>query len=104
VIGSESAKSTSYHATPRVSTPGVCRFYALFRDFSHAGAASLDLFASGLRASNCCLINAGSAVLMLWLGSKLSRAEPPSRDQELPHSSTTVLYPKWQIMAGFVRL
>lgn len=50
-IGSESAEPTSYHPTPRVSTPGVGHFYAPFNDFSHPSAAHLGLCIAPERAA-----------------------------------------------------
>jgi hypothetical protein len=50
-IGSDSAKPTSYQAAPRVLTPGVGRFYAPFRTFSHHSATALDLSNGPKRAA-----------------------------------------------------
>ena len=51
MIGSESAQPSSYHPTPRVSTPGVTRFYAPFCAFSHFSVTHLGLSFAATRAA-----------------------------------------------------
>ena len=77
-------QTSSYHPTPRGSTPGVCPFEAPFRHFSHPEpllSASLD---RGRELATRAFQTLVSAARLLFFAPKLSRAEPPNRDQQLP--------------------
>ena len=82
-IGSESAKHSSYYPTPRVSTPGVARFYAPFCDFSRPSAANLDLSLTPARAAKHYSKSLRFLDTLPALSRKLSSPLPRRGDNEL---------------------
>ena len=82
LIGSESAKPTSYHPTPRVLTPGVGHFYALFRDISHPSADNLCLSLAPVRAVKLLPESLHFPDAVPLFGRKLSSALPRRGDHE----------------------
>jgi len=89
LIGSESAKPSSYHPTPRGSPPGVYRFSALFRTVL---TLSTPLSASSRYASeppSPAPKMARYPDTMLPFGRTISHDESHRRDQELASPTLT---------------